>query len=76
VISLPIASAQSRQLRYWSFAGDGTPYPIACLKPHIGPLSAFLRRALALPRTPITPKSRLIQPLSLICATAGASKSP
>ena len=74
--SLPIASAQSRQLMYCSFAGDGTAYPIACLNPHIGPLFAFLRSALPLLPTPVTPKSPLTQPLSLICATVGASKSP
>jgi hypothetical protein len=61
---------------YWSFAGDGTAFPIARLNPHIGPLFAFLRSALALPPIPITPKSPLTQPLSLICATVGASKSP
>jgi hypothetical protein len=76
VISLPIASAQSRQLMYWSFAGDGTAYPITRLNPYIG--QSF---RLSSGRAPLAAHSHHTQiaphaPLPTICATVGAAKSP
>ena len=76
MISLPTASRKAINLACWSFAGNGTAYPIPCLNPYSGRFFAFRQSALATPRTHITPISASYILLSAIWATADATNSP
>ena len=76
MISLPTASCKAIHLAYWSFAGNGTAYPIPCLNPYSGRFFAFRQSALAWPRTPITPISTSYILLSPLWVTVDATNSP